>query len=181
MSIISVFGSSSPQPDSADYELARQIGTLLAEAGYVVQTGGYSGVMEAASQGTSEAGGHVIGVTSRQIEEFRPMPPNQWVAEEIKYDTLQERVMHLVTQCDGAIVMPGGIGTLSELALMWSMMQVNEIPPRPIIAVGGLWARTLNAFISPEYVRPEYAALIQTAKTPKEAIELLRNEVGSRK
>jgi len=173
MPIISVFGSSAPVPGSADYELARQMGALLAEAGYAVQTGGYSGVMEAASKGASEAGGRVIGVTCRQIEAFRPMPVNQWVAEEIKLNTLQELLSYLVTQSHGAVVMSGGIGTLSELALTWSLMQVGEISPRPLIAVGGLWARTLNAFISTEYIRPEHIGLIQLAKTPKDAIELL--------
>jgi hypothetical protein len=59
------------------------------------------------------------------------------------------------------------------LALIWSLMQVGEIPVRPVVAVGGLWARTLSAFIAPEYVRPEHAALIARAKTPKEAIKLL--------
>ena len=176
MPVISVFGSSAPRPGSADYELARQMGALLAQADYTVQTGGYSGVMEAASKGASEAGGRVIGVTCRQIEAFRPMPANAWVTKEIKLDTLPERLNYLVTQSDGAIVMPGGIGTLSELALMWSLMQVGEISPRPLIAVGGLWARTLNAFVSTEYIAPEYIGLIQTAKTPKEAIDMLRRD-----
>jgi uncharacterized protein (TIGR00730 family) len=173
MPIISVFGSSAPRPGSADYELARQMGALLAEAGFTVQTGGYCGIMEAASRGASEAGGHVIGVTSSQIEEFRPTPPNQWVAEEIKYLTLRERLIHLVEKNDGAIVLSGGIGTLAELALSWSWLQVGEISPRPLIAVGGIWARTLNAFITPEYISSGHAALIQTAKTPKEALKIL--------
>jgi uncharacterized protein (TIGR00730 family) len=176
MPVISVFGSSAPKPGSADYELSRQMGALLAEAGYTVQTGGYSGVMEAASKGASQARGRVIGVTCRQIEQFRPQSANEWVTEEIKFNTLQERLSYLVTQSDGAVVMPGGIGTLSELAMMWSLMQVGEISPRPLIAVGGLWARTLNAFVSTEYIAPKYISLIQVAKTPKDAIEMLRRE-----
>ena len=176
MPVISVFGSSWPKPGAADYELARQMGALLAEAGYTVQTGGYGGVMEAASKGAGEAGGHVIGVTCKQIETFRPMPANRWVAQEIKRNTLQERLAYLVTHSDGAVVMPGGIGTLAELSLMWSFMQVGEISPRPLIAVGGLWARTLNAFVSTEYIAPEYISLIQAAKTPKDAIRMLRRD-----
>ena len=63
-------------------------------------TGGYSGTMTAVSQGAADAGGHVIGVTCRQIEQFRPLGPNQWVKEEIKYDTLTERLLHLVRHND---------------------------------------------------------------------------------
>lgn len=177
MTVISVFGSSAPLPGSADYELARQMGSLLAGAGFTVQSGGYGGIMEGASRGASEAGGHVIGVTSSQIEQFRPTPPNQWVAEEIKYPTLRERLIHLVENCRGTIVMPGGVGTLSELALVWSWVQVGEISPRPIITVGGLWARTLNAFIAPEYVSASTGNLIQQAKTPKEALQRLTEQI----
>ena len=136
--VISVFGSSAPKPGSADYQSAKTVGRLLAEAGFTVQTGGYIGVMSAASQGANEAGGHVIGVTSAQIEQYRPTPPNQWVIEEVKCKGLRDRLLYLVDNCDGAIVMPGGIGTLSELSLIWSFVQVGEISPLPIVAVGGI-------------------------------------------
>lgn len=179
MKIISVFGSSHPEPGSADYEAARQMGTLLAEAGFIVQTGGYSGVMAGASRGAREAGGHVIGVTCAQIEIFRPLPPNEWVDEEIKYQTLRERLFHLVEKCDGAIAMSGGIGTLTEIALTWSFIQTGEISPRPVITVGGLWARTLSSFIDPAYVSAEYSALITMTKTPKEAIGILAELLNS--
>lgn len=173
MKIISVFGSSAPAPGSADYESARDMGTLLAQAGFAVQTGGYGGVMAGASQGASEAGGHVIGITSAQIETYRAIPPNQWVVEERKYATLSERLSHLVGQCDGAIVMPGGVGTLAELAFIWSLLQVGEISPRPVIAVGALWAQTLQAFIDPAYVKDTDAALVKLAQSPQEAAAIL--------
>ncbi len=169
--IISVFGSSAPKPGSADYEAARTGGRLLAQAGFVLQTGGYSGVMAAASQGANEAGGHVIGVTCAQIEQFRPMPANQWVIEEIKHQTLRERLFYLIDNCQGAIVMPGGIGTLSEMALIWGLAQVGELSPRPIIVVGGLWQRMLAAFIDQDYVQPVHQELITIVRTVDEAVK----------
>jgi len=167
--IISVFGSSAPKPDSTEYEDSRTVGKLLAQAGLAVQTGGYSGVMAAASQGAHEAGGQVIGITSSQIESYRPLAPNQWVKQEIKYPTLRERLLHLVLDCAGCIVMPGGIGTLSEMALIWSFMQVGEIEARPIILVGDLWQRTITAFLS-DHVRPEHYQLLTFVDTPAEAV-----------
>ncbi len=171
--VISVFGSSAPQPGSADYETTRSLGYQFAEAGFTVQTGGYGGLMAAASQGAAEAGGHVLGITSAQIEQFRPAPPNKWVKEEIKQQTLRDRLLYLVDHCAGAIVMPGGIGTLSELALIWSFVQTGEITPRPIIAVGGLWQRTLAAFIDDNYVRPAHKTLVSIAQTPNEAVKMM--------
>lgn len=169
--VISIFGSSAPKPGSADYEAARTAGRLLAEAGFVVQTGGYAGIMAGASQGASEAGGHVIGVTSAQIEQFRPISPNQWVSEEIKCQTLHERQIYLTSNCDGAIIMPGGIGTLAEMAMTWSLVQVGEISPRPIITVGGLWQRTLAAFVDEAYVQPAHQKLLTVVRTVDEAVK----------
>jgi hypothetical protein len=171
--VVSVFGSGSPLPGSADYEAARQMGQLLAEVGYTVQTGGYGGLMAATSQGANEAGGHVIGITCSHLETVRPLPANDWVVEEIKCKTLRQRLLYLVEYCAGVIALPGGIGTLAELALAWNLIQQREIEPKPIIAVGGQWARTLNAFIDPAYVPPEQAALVISVRTPKEAIQKL--------
>jgi predicted Rossmann-fold nucleotide-binding protein len=103
------------------------------------------------------------------------MPANQWVKQEIRCQTLRERLLYLVDHCDGAIIMTGGIGTLSEFSLMWSFVQVGEISPRPIILVGGLWQRTLAAFIDPAYVRPDHQALITIARTVEEAVKKLLN------
>ncbi len=171
--VISVFGANSPAPGSADYEVARDLGRRLAKLGMIVQTGGYGGVMEGASRGACEAGGHVIGVTCARFDPIRPQGASQWVKEEIKQPTLRERVLYLVEMCDGIVVMPGGIGTLSELALAWSFLQAGEIRPKPLIPVGGLWQRTLAAFVESAYVHPQYEALLTPARTPVEAAHIL--------
>ena len=150
---ISVFGSSAPQPGSVAFEEARLVGRLLAEAGFAVATGGYSGTMTAVSQGACEADGHVIGVTCDQIERFRPLGPNQWVKEEIRYKTLRERLLHLVTKSDGMIVLPGGIGTLSEMTLTWSFLTVDEVTKQPLVLLGTMWHKTIQESYKPDYVR----------------------------
>ena len=114
-SVVAVFGASSPREGTATYAEARELGALLAQSGYIVATGGYRGVMEASSRGASEAGGHVIGVTCERIEALVPgLRPNRWVAEEIRFRDLRERLSHLVIESQAAIAMPGGIGTLSN-------------------------------------------------------------------
>ncbi len=177
--VISVFGSSAPVEGEADYEQARQLGALLAEAGYTVATGGYVGIMEATSRGALEGGGHVIGVICDQLEEYRPLAANSWVIQIIRYRTLRERLVHLVTQNEGMIVLPGGIGTLSEMALAWSLVQVGEITPRPLILLGPLWRETMATFIRSNYIRAEHAALIRYADHPAEAVALLSASIGS--
>lgn len=171
--VISVFGSSAPRPGDPDYTQAMQVGALLAQAGYTVATGGYGGTMSGVSQGAAEAGGHVIGVTSDQIEEYRPIRANRWVIEEIRYPTLRERLIHLVEHNDGMITLPGGVGTLSELSLAWSFIQVNEIPPRPLVVLGNIWRDLFDAFVKPSYVDEFTANILRFAATPEEAVQAL--------
>ncbi len=168
--VIAVFGSAAPLPGSPDFENARTVGRLLAQAGYGVATGGYSGIMTAVSQGACEADGHVIGVTCAQIERFRPLGPNQWVKEEIKFETLTERLLHLVRHNDGMITLPGGIGTISEMTLAWSFLQVGEIAERPFALLGEMWPATVNAFFNSAYVRDKDMNLLYFADSPETAV-----------
>jgi uncharacterized protein (TIGR00730 family) len=176
--IVSVFGASSPREGSADYQNAYRVGEALAQAGYAVMTGGYGGTMEAASKGAKSGGGFVIGVTVALFERqgYRP-GPNRYVDQVIRYDTLRERLYHLVERCDGAVVLPGGIGTLSELALTWSLMQVGEIEQKPFILYGEWWEAVIRQFVGDgRYVRDQDMGLWQVANSPQEIVELLSRQ-----
>lgn len=177
--VISVFGSSRPKPGSDAYEQAREVGRLLALAGFGVATGGYSGTMAAVSQGAAEVGARVVGVGSKRIERFRPGALNRWVTDTVRYETLRERVFHLVTRNQGMIVLPGGVGTLSEMALAWSFLQVGEIYPRPLILLGQQWRDTMRAFIRDSYVPDGHAKLLSYADTPQEAVAIIKRGVAS--
>jgi uncharacterized protein (TIGR00730 family) len=173
--IVSVFGGSRPQPGQPAYEDARALGAALAEAGWTVATGGYAGVMEAASRGACEAGGHVIGVTCGLIEDWKGLRPNAWVKEEKKFATLRDRLSHLVEFCDAAVALPGGIGTLSEVALTWSLLQTGEISPKPLVVVGAVWVQTLSTFIQHAggYLHPGDDQLVWLAENVEEAVAFL--------
>lgn len=136
---ITVFGSASPIPGEMRYEEARQLGELLARAGHVVLTGGYMGTMEAVSRGAVEAGGHAVGVTCDQIERWRNTKANAWVREERRFESLRDRLYCLVESCDVAMALPGGVGTLAEIAVMWSQMQTQTLPARPLVLIGNGW------------------------------------------
>jgi uncharacterized protein (TIGR00730 family) len=143
---VTVFGGSNPQPGSPAYSEATELGKILALAGHTVLTGGYIGTMEAVSRGANEAGGHVIGVTCADIETWRGTRANPWVQEQRRFATLQERLNELVLACDAAIALPGGPGTLTEIALTWNLMIVASIPPKPLILVGAGWKSVMGSF-----------------------------------
>ncbi|MBN2386143.1 MAG: LOG family protein [Anaerolineales bacterium] len=145
---VSIFGGAGPAPGSPAYQEAFELGRLLANAGHTVLTGGYIGTMEAASRGAAESGGHVIGVTCDEIEQWRGVRANAWVREEWHKQTLIERLTALVQECDAAIALSGGPGTLVEVALTWNLMIIESLPAKPLILVGDRWKQVLDQFFA---------------------------------
>jgi hypothetical protein len=172
---ITVFGGSSPKPGELAYQQAYQLGQLIGGAGFTVLTGGYIGTMEAVSRGVHESGGRVIGVTCDQIEAWRPVSPNQWVQEEMRFPTLKERLYALIDNCEAALVLPGGIGTLAELAVMWSQLQTSSITPRPLIFIGDGWRAVYNQLISQfdSYIPLDHRRYVSFAPDVESAFELV--------
>ena len=152
-----------------------ELGKLLALDGHTVLTGGYMGTMEAASRGANEAGGHVIGVTCADIEAWRGTRANAWVKEERRFATLQERLNELIRICDTAIALPGGPGTLTEIALTWNLMIVDSIPLKPLILVGEGWKNVLKTFHTEfaMYIYHDQKKIISFARTIYEVRELV--------
>lgn len=133
--IVTVFGSSRPREGDPHYSVARELGSALARRGFVVCSGGYGGVMEAASRGAKEAGGETFAVTS----EFFRSRTNQWVDEELRVKTWQERLFELIHRGSGYVACPGGTGTLVELAVVWEMLNKGVMRKKPFVALGDFW------------------------------------------
>lgn len=172
---VTIFGGANPQSEGNSYEEAYSLGKNLAEAGHVVLTGGYIGTMEGASRGAAEAGGHVIGVTCQEIEQWRGVKANPWVMEEWHYTTLHERLVALIDSCDAAIALPGGVGTLLEISMLWNRMIVDAIPRKPLILVGNGWRNIIQQFFLNQdgYVSQKSRSLITFADNVDEAFHLL--------
>ncbi len=169
--IVSVFGSASPTPEQLLYQEAQKLGELLAKSGHTVMTGGYCGTMEAVSKGAVEAGGESIGVTCRQIEAYRPTGPNQWVRQIMVTDTLSERIETLTSQAEAFIALPGGIGTLAEIAMVYNKMVISALPSDTLILIGPGWQKTFEQFLDGQAENvntrtrelPQFAADVDTA------------------
>ncbi len=174
---ITVFGGSHPKEGEVAYTEAYELGKLLASAGHTVLTGAYIGTMEAVSRGANEAGGYVVGVTCDEIEKWRKVKANAWVQEERRFTTLQERLNELVLACDAAIALPGGPGTMTEIALTWNLMIVASIPPKPLILIGAGWKSVMELFYRSfeAYIPQNQRSLLQFAPDVQSAVMLLIN------
>lgn len=175
--IITVFGSSRPREDHADYVEARALGRSLGEAGFSVCSGGYGGVMEAVSRGAKDAGVKTYGVTA---EFFKPKA-NAWIDTEIRVKSWQERLFELVRVADGFVACKGGTGTLVELAVVWEMLNKSVIAGKPMVILGDFWTPILDRVREVEIGHPgawgeATGKLVHTALTPVDAAEFLTNK-----
>jgi len=172
---VSVFGGSQAKEGSQAYADAQALGVMLARNGHTVLTGGYIGIMEAVSKGAAGAGGHVIGVTCEELGRRHGRVVNHWVTEEWKKITLLERLQALIEGSDAALALPGGPGTLTEIALTWNLMIVGSLGRRPLILVGEAWRLVLDAFYSQlgDYTPSGQRELLQFVATPSAAVEML--------
>lgn len=137
---VTVFGGSRCGADAAEYQEALRLGRLLVEAGFDVCSGGYAGVMEAISRGAHDAGGHVIGITMTQFKSA----PNPYLKKVEPSADFYARLQRLILQSVGYIALRGGMGTITEISLVWNKLTMNVLPPRPLILLGECWPRAIE-------------------------------------
>ena len=169
---IAIFGSSRPEPETEQYEHARLIGHALAEAGWVVVTGGYRGIMEGASRGAKENGGSTIGVTTAFLDN-KGLRPNAYVDTVIQTPTYADRLLKLTELSDGYVIMRGGSGTLTELFFSWELEKNKSIPPRPIVLFGEQWRRIIDFLageLPDELSFSSYLDLLRYSNDPEEVV-----------
>jgi uncharacterized protein (TIGR00730 family) len=170
---ITVFGGSRVQPDSEEYAAAQTLGRQLAEHGFDVVSGGYTGVMEAVSRGAKERGGRVIGVTVEVIARAFERVPNEFLDQEIQTAALLERIDKLVELGAAYVVLPGGAGTLAELGIVWNLALFGALHDKPLIVVGVGWERVLRTMIEQLHTVESDLRFLQLVPNVQAAVEAL--------
>jgi len=168
--IVTIFGGSKCRESDPEYAQARRVGELLAEAGFTICTGGYLGVMEAASRGARERGGRVIGIVMNQFK----AEPNRYLTEKVASPHFYERLQRLITRSVGFIAIRGGMGTVTELSLVWNKIQTNVIGPRPLVLLGDCWPPIIKAWQKDLAVSDEDVATLDFATTAGEAVAIIK-------
>jgi uncharacterized protein (TIGR00730 family) len=171
---VSVFGSGSAPAGHKVLAQAERLGQLLAEAGFGVICGGYAGTMEALSRGVAQAGGEVVGVT---MDLFSKRAPNPWLTKEQRVKDFFPRLKKL-TSADAFIVLQGGIGTLTEATLTWSLLQTGQIEAKPFIFVGEDWRRLFAAFRAETLMSEADFALATVVDSAEEAVVALKQALA---
>jgi len=163
---VCVFCGSSPGIDPAYAALAHSVGEGLARRGIgVVYGGGRVGLMGVVADSALDAGGEVIGVIPQDMVD-RELAHSG--ANEMRIvGTLHERKAVMAELSDAFIALPGGLGTLEELAEVVSWAQLGlHAKPIGVLGVGGYWAdllRWLDGAVAAGFVAPANRGLILEA------------------
>lgn len=177
---VTVFGSARFREGNKYYELARELGRKLAEAGLAVMTGGGPGIMEAANRGAKEGGGLSIGCN---IDLPFEQHPNPYLDIFLEFDNFFVRKVMLVKYSSAFVIMPGGFGTLDEAFETATLMQTDKIEDFPIVTMGTDFWQPLSvlldeSFVAEGTIHPEDAHLFQLTDSTDEALNIILDAVS---
>jgi hypothetical protein len=171
--IITIFGSSKPVNNEEQYLTAYKLGKQLAVNDFDICTGGFNGIMEAASKGAVEGGGEAIGVTVN----LWGSNINRYVTREIKCTTLLERINKLIELGDAFVVLQGGTGTLLELAAVWEYINKGLMDIKPIACHSSIWEIIVSEMNEQMKLEGRNAGMVKTFDTVEEIVEYLRGSL----
>lgn len=172
---VTIFGSARITQDDPVYAQARELGRLLAGAGFAVVTGGGPGVMEAANRGTQEAGGTSVGFNIELPHEQRG---NAFLDIELTFRHFYARKTMLVKAAEALVLFPGGYGTLDELFEILVLIQTDKILDFPVILVGsehwqGLLDWMRSRVLEHALVSSEDLERLQLSDEPTEIVRII--------
>jgi uncharacterized protein (TIGR00730 family) len=178
---VTIFGSARAKPGTFVYDEVKRVATALSELGCDIITGGGPGLMQAANEGAAAAGKpeshRSVGI---RVELPFEQEVNPFVQQAFEHKTFFTRLHHFVLTSDAFVVVPGGIGTVLELMMVWQLVQVKHLRDTPLILVGKMWpglvdwAKTRLTTTDPPLADASDVAIPQCVDTADEAIALMR-------
>ena len=123
-----VYCGSRPGKDARFQEAAERLGTEIARAELrLVFGGGENGLMGTTATAARDAGGRVLGIIPRFLQEKEGLISG---IESREVETMHERKIMMFEESDAFCVLPGGIGTLEEVVevLSWASLDIHKKP-----------------------------------------------------
>jgi uncharacterized protein (TIGR00730 family) len=172
---VTVFGSARIREDHPAYAQAREVGRLLALAGFAVVTGGGPGVMEAANRGASEGGGLSVGFN---IELPYEQALNPYVDLGLTFRHFYVRKTMFVKAAEGFVIFPGGFGTLDELFESLTLIQTGKVLHFPVILFDPAYWQPLldwidDRLLADGMISPEDLAMLTVTDDPQEVVRMV--------
>ena len=172
---VSIFGSARTKPEHPDYQLTVDIARLLSDCGFSVVSGGGPGIMEAANKGAYEGKSPSVGLNIILPHE---QSGNPYQDISLNFRHFFSRKVMFVKYASAYVVMPGGFGTLDELAEILTLVQTGKSRRIPIILVkkdfwAGLSDWFKNTLAQAGTINHEDVDLFQICETPQEVADAI--------
>ena len=172
---VSIFGSARPSPDHKYYVLAEEIARKLSDAGFSVVSGGGPGIMEAANKGAFAGKSLSIGLNINLPNE---QGANAYQNLSLNFRHFFARKVMFVKYASAYVVLPGGFGTLDELAEILTLVQTGKSRKIPIILVNpAFWKGLLgwfeDALVAEETISPEDMDLVTVVDKADEVVDAI--------
>ena len=174
---VSIFGSARTPVEHEYYKLTEKIARRLSDAGFSVVSGGGPGIMEAANKGAFAGKSPSIGVNIKLPNE---QSGNGYQDISITFRHFFSRKVMFVKYAAAYVVMPGGFGTLDELAEILTLIQTGKTRRIPIILVHrpyweGLVAWIKSSMLADGMIDEEDLDLFQILDDPKDIVDAIFN------
>jgi len=179
---VCVYCASSTGTNEAIVAATTELGVLLAERGIrLVYGGGAVGLMGLVADTVLEAGGEVTGIIPLSL--FPKEVAHQGCTELITVDSMHERKRLMFERSDAFIALPGGFGTLEEIAEVttWGQIGMHD-KPVGVLNIDGYWDGLLSFLdraVHDQLLKEQNNALLLRATTPTGMLDALENYTGS--
>ena len=172
---VSVFGSARFGPDHPYYKLAEDIALALSNAGFSVVSGGGPGIMEAANRGAFAGRSPSVGLNITLPMEQQSNP---YQDISLNFRHFFSRKVMFVKYASAYVVLPGGFGTLDELAEILTLIQTGKSRRIPVILVkasfwNGLIAWFKSALVAEGTISSADLDLFRVIDEPQQVVDAI--------
>lgn len=169
---VTMYGSARLNEDHPDYKRAEAIALALSNAGFSILSGGGPGIMEAANKGAHQGSSASVGLNI-QLPHEQVANPYQDIS--LNFNHFFARKVMFVKYATAYVVLPGGFGTLDELAEILTLIQTGKSRKIPIILVNKAFWKGLvdwfsNTLVAEGTISVEHTNLYQFCETPDEVL-----------
>lgn len=157
-------------------DAAEALGAEMARRGLGLVYGGASvGLMGAVAQGALDGGGEVIGVIPEALAGRELRHPGLTAMHTV--GSMHERKARMSDLADAFVALPGGLGTLDELAeaMTWTQLGIHR-KPCGLLDVAGFWGpfvAMMDGFVATGFVDPSHRALLMVEDDPGALLDAL--------
>lgn len=174
---VSIYGSARVKPDNPYYKLAENTAEVLSNAGFSIVTGGGPGVMEAANKGAFKGASLSVGLNIVLPHEETT---NEFQDISLRFRHFFTRKVMFVKYANAYVVMPGGFGTLDEIAEILALVQTRKTRKIPIILVNKEYWKDLISWFNKQLltegmIQKDDLSLYSLVETPEEVLKAIQD------